>query len=459
MNVFIGIAALLTLLVVGWMVRPLLRKTKAGGVSSERLNTDIHRDQLLALESDLARSVISQQDFEATRDELQLRLLDDTESFDALPQSSSNIFWTARRTALVIGLSIPVMALGIYMLLGTPAAIDPVMAAKVDDQQIKQMVDTLAAKLKANPDNPKGWAMLARSYKVMGRFDEAEQAFVKAGSLVNTEPDLLVDFADLLAVRADNNIEGKPLELINKALAINPKHPMGLMMSGVAAYRRSDLKLAISQWEKLLLELEPGSPDAQQVEADINNARTKAGMPVLENSSSVQNSEAGKLPPVPAGAAAGMTPEMINQMVERLASRLKEDPSDLEGWIKLARAYKTQGRLPEAEQAFIKAGKLVDTNADLLTQYADLLATRANGNLKDRPAQLVNKALLLDPQHPIALMMAGQAAYQSADYKKAISHWEKVLTVLPPNSPDVEPVKSEILDAKAKLTGSSALKN
>jgi cytochrome c-type biogenesis protein CcmH len=454
MNAFIGFAALLTLLVVIWLVIPLLRSSKSGGVSSDRLNTEIHRDQLHALETDLARGVISQQDFEATRDELQLRLLDDTESFDALPQTTVDSFWTSRRTALAIGLSTPILALGIYMQLGTPAAIDPVAAAKVNDQQVQQMVETLAAKLKANPDNPKGWAMLARSYKVMGRFDDAEQAFIKAGDLVNTDPDLLVDYADLLAVRADNNIEGKPLELINKALSINPKHPMGLMMSGVAAYRRSEFKTAVAQWEKLLAELEPGSPDAQQVEADINNAREKAGLPNANSTS-----ETGKLPPVPAGAAGGMTPEMINQMVERLASRLKDNPNDLEGWVKLARAYKVQGRLPEAEQAYIKAGKMVDGDADLLTQFADLLATRANGSLKDRPAQLVAKALVINPNHAMALMMSGQAAYQSGDYKKAIGHWEKVLTVLPPNSPDVELVKSEITDAKTKLGAASALKN
>jgi cytochrome c-type biogenesis protein CcmH len=458
MNVFIGIATLMTVLVAGWMVLPLLRSVKTNGVTSDRLNVDIHRDQLQALQIDLARGVISQADFETTRDELQLRLLDDTESFDALPASSASGFWTSTKTAVVIGLSTPVMALGIYLQLGTPAAIDPVVASKADEQQIKQMLDTLSAKLKANPDNPKGWAMLARSYKVLGRFDEAEQAFVKAGNLTNTEPDLLVDYADLLAVKAGNNLEGKPLEMVTKALTIDPKHPMGLMMSGVAAYQRSDFKTAIVQWEKLLAELEPGSPDAQQVLADISNAREKAGMPATTSNPSAPkllanaDSEAGKLPPVPAGAAGGMTPEMINQMVERLANRLKDNPDDLAGWAKLARAYKVQGKLAEAEQAYTKAGKFLESDADLLTQFADLLATRANGNFKDRPLALINKALAINPTHPMALMMAGQAAFQSNDFKKAITHWEKVLTVLPSNSADAIQVSNEIEDAKSKLS-------
>ena len=76
MNVFIGIAALMTLLVVAWLVYPLLRSKHGSGVSADRLNIDIHRDQLKALEADLARGVISQQDFESTRDELQLRRIE-----------------------------------------------------------------------------------------------------------------------------------------------------------------------------------------------------------------------------------------------------------------------------------------------------------------------------------------------------------------------------------------------
>jgi cytochrome c-type biogenesis protein CcmH len=213
MNVFIGFAVLLTLLVVAWLVFPLLRASSTSGITSERLNAAIHRDQLHALEADLKRGVISQNDFEATRDELQLRLLDDTESFDATPESNKPRFWSAKRTAAAIGLSLPALAVALYLQLGTPAAIDPVAAKNASEQQIRQMIDTLAQRLKDNPNNPKGWAMLARSYKVMGRLDEASQAFEKAGDLVNTEPDLLVDYADLLAVKANNIIEGRPLEL------------------------------------------------------------------------------------------------------------------------------------------------------------------------------------------------------------------------------------------------------
>jgi cytochrome c-type biogenesis protein CcmH len=148
-----------------------------------------------------------------------------------------------------------------------------------------------------------------------------------------------------------------------------------------------------------------------------------------------------------------MTPDKINDMVDRLAARLKDNPDDLAGWARLARAYKVQNRLNEAAAAYAKTGKLLDSDPDLLTQYADTLAMR-NNSLQGQPSELINKALAIAPKHPMALMMAGQAAYQSGNYATAIAHWKNVLSVLPVNSPDVELIKTEIADAQLKMRGS-----
>ncbi len=441
MSVFIAIAALLTVLIVAWFVRPLLWSVASKGVDSQGLNAAIYRDQLQALERDRAKGSISVADYETTVDELQLRLLDDTEAPPAETGDHSASVWTPRRTAFLIALSLPVGAAAMYAWLGNPAALDPIAAENAKNDQITQMVDGLAERLKANPDNPKGWAMLARSYRVMGRMQESAQAFAKATEVVNADPDLLVDYADVLAVLADSHMEGKPLALIQQALTLNPQHPMGLMMSGVAAYRRADFAGAVGQWEKLLTLLEPGSPDAQQIEADIARARSQAGIP---------NAPKGPTPSANATTDDAVTPEKINQMVERLAERLKANPEDLAGWARLARAYKVQGRLAEAEHAYSMTGKLLTSDPDLLTQYADVLAMRAGNKLEGRPLALINQALALNPKHANALMMAGSAAYQRADYVAAIRHWERALTVLPPGSPDATQVATEIAQARAK---------
>ena len=339
MSIFIALAAVITLLALACLLYPLLRTAPLDGVSSQRLNAAIYREQLEALERDLINKTISSADHEAPRDELQLRMLDDTDEPVASPLQRTTGFWTARRTAWIIALVMPAGATGMYVWLGNPTAMNPAAQTAPSAAQVIQMVDTLAARLKAKPDNPQGWAMLARSYKVMGRLAESEEAFVKAGDFVNADPDLLVDYAELLALRADNRFEGKPLALIKQALILAPQHPTGLMVSGVAAFQSNDFAGAVAQWEKLLALLQPGSPDAQQIQTNIDEARAKIS----------------QIPPIDPALVGAMTPEKINEMVERLAQRLKSNPDDLAGWARLARAYRVQGRLAEADVADARA--------------------------------------------------------------------------------------------------------
>lgn len=430
MIVFIAITASLAVLAVVWVVRPLLRSPAGSGVSSERLNAAIYRDQLHALDRDLAGGLIGPVDHEATRDELQLRLLDDVASPASPPQGGGFGSSRSRRgMAAALVMVLPLASAGMYAWLGNTTAMDPAGAQLAANQQVEQMVDTLAKRLKTNPSDTKGWAMLARSYKVMGRLEEAEQAYVNAGEWINTNADMLVDYADVLAMRT-HSIDEKTLALVHKALKLEPLHPTALMMAGIAAYQQANYSGAVAHWEKLLTVLEPDSDESQQVAANIAEARKNAGI----------------------SSAAGVTTQtQIDQMVQRLADRLKANPDDLEGWSRLARSYKVQGRLDEAEKAYDKAAKLVNTDANLLTQYADLLATRAGGNLDGRPLVLLNKALTINPKQPEALMMVASAAYRRADYTTAITHWETVLTVLEPGSRDAVLVSAEIAKARHKL--------
>ena len=276
MSIFIALAAILTLLSVAWLVRPLLHRTTDPGVSSQRLNTAIYREQLDALDQDLVQGRISAIDHEATRDELQLRLLDDTAEPQAATSASPNALWSPQRTAAALVVLLPLLSGATYWALGNPAALDPAKVQAVGQEQIEGMVKTLAARLASNPENREGWAMLARSYAVMGRLEEAADAFDKAGDVINQNPDLLTDFAEVLAQRAGNRMEGRPLALVQQALAIDPLHPSALMMLGVDFYQRGDFNAAAEQWEKLLGALQPGSPDAQTTQANIDDARAQA---------------------------------------------------------------------------------------------------------------------------------------------------------------------------------------
>ena len=143
-----------------------------------------------------------------------------------------------------------------------------------------------------------------------------------------------------------------------------------------------------------------------------------------------------------------VTPEQVNEMVQKLADRLKEKPDDAVGWTMLARAYSAMGRYGEAVPAFKKALELAGDDASLLSDYADSLAAQNNGNLAGEPLRLVQKALALDPNNLKALALSGSAAFDDRDYATAVRNWEKVERALPPESQFRTQVAASIAQAR-----------
>ena len=137
------------------------------------------------------------------------------------------------------------------------------------------MVASLAAKVQANPDDLKGWLMLARSYKTMGRYDESAEAYGKAEKLVNEDPDLLASYAETLAMARGKGLQGKPMELVAKALKLDPKHGHSLFLAGAAAMERGDRKAGIAYWEALLPQVEPGSEIDQMLRSGIDKMKAE----------------------------------------------------------------------------------------------------------------------------------------------------------------------------------------
>jgi cytochrome c-type biogenesis protein CcmH len=138
-----------------------------------------------------------------------------------------------------------------------------------------EMINALAARLEKNPDDGKGWAMLARTYATLKRFPEAAAAYEKAAKLIQNDAKLLADYADVLAMANDRNLQGKPLELLRSALAIDPNNAKALLMIGKASYQNGDFVHAVEYWEKLRQSLPPDSPLAKQVSENIAQARAQ----------------------------------------------------------------------------------------------------------------------------------------------------------------------------------------
>nr|VFK64285.1 MAG: cytochrome c-type biogenesis protein CcmH [Candidatus Kentron sp. UNK]VFK71052.1 MAG: cytochrome c-type biogenesis protein CcmH [Candidatus Kentron sp. UNK] len=116
----------------------------------------------------------------------------------------------------------------------------------------------------------------------------------------------------------------------------------------------------------------------------------------------------------------------VEEMVTRLASRLRENPDNPEGWLILARSYMALGRIAEARASFAEALERWPDNPEVLVGYAKLLARENKGAMAGRPMELVQSALRIAPDFPAALWLAGIAAYQRNDYAGAIEYWERL---------------------------------
>jgi len=277
---FLAAAAVMALVVLAWLLRPLLRRAQgATSASRQILNTAIYRDQLAELERDRAEGSLAESDFEQARVELQRRLLEDASVADAPPLAPHS----AKRTALTVALLLPLSAALMYAWLGNPAAMAPgTPQHQLSAGQMDELVAKLDARLSKSPNDPQGWAMLGRTYKALGRFDQAEKAFLRAGDLMNQDAVLLAEYADLLAVRANGNLEGRPLQLVKQALQLDPENFMALALAGTAAYNRQDFPEATRYWGQLLKLLPADSEDAKSLSATLADIGAKGGGPAGE---------------------------------------------------------------------------------------------------------------------------------------------------------------------------------
>ena len=283
MTAFIVAAAAAVAIVLALLMRPYFGRLAAGQGSRAQLNAAIYREQFAKLEQDLAEGTLGQADYAQAKAELQRRVLEAT---DVADQQSAAVVGAPRKTMIGIALAVPIVAGALYLQIGTPAAMDPLamQAAAAahgqitTPQELEQMVASLAAKLEQEPGNLKGWSMLARSYKAMGRPAEAQKAFERAGAFIDDDPELLASYADVVASNA-GTLAGKPTELIDKALRVDPNHPMSLWLKGTAQFEQKNYPQAIATWERLVAMLQPGSDDARMLEGAINDARAKAGLP------------------------------------------------------------------------------------------------------------------------------------------------------------------------------------
>ncbi|QRM18058.1 c-type cytochrome biogenesis protein CcmI [Dechloromonas sp. TW-R-39-2] len=277
MTQFAIFATLLIVVVAAFILPPLwlgLRAPKSTESERKALNLNIFRDQLAELEREKTEGTLSASDFDQAHRELQRRLLEEVAPADLPTPQTSHA--PSRKLAIAILVLLPILSLAGYGILGNTKALDPtqtVAQPPMTPEQINAMVGKLAERMQANPGDLKGWLMLARSYKTMGRYDEAVQAFSKAETLVNEDPDLLANYAETVAMANGKGLKGKPIELVQRALKLDPKHAHSLFLAGAAAMEAGENKKGIAYWEQLLPQVEPGSEIDQMLRSGIDKMK------------------------------------------------------------------------------------------------------------------------------------------------------------------------------------------
>ena len=268
-------AIVLVLLVLAALFRPFFWKTTVHHASRQQLNAAIYKEEIAKLEKERSEGLIDGATYEISHAEMRQRLFQDTSEDDGVA-----VLGSPKKTIIALTIFIPVIAAVMYFWLGSAQQIaDGGAKQQVAQQDVEKMVAGLAAKMEQDPSNLKGWAMLARSYKVMGRPKDAEKAYDRAGSYLDTDPQLLADYADVSASNANGSFEGKPQAIINRALKADPNNMMALWLAGTADYNRGDYKGAVQVWGRLAKLLPADSEDMKMIQGSIMEARGKANLP------------------------------------------------------------------------------------------------------------------------------------------------------------------------------------
>ncbi|MBV2234964.1 MAG: c-type cytochrome biogenesis protein CcmI [Sterolibacterium sp.] len=276
---FVGAATLLTLVILLWLLYPLFRNERdtRGAASRRALNAAVYRDQLEEVERDRNSGELAEADYLLARDELQRRLLQDV-SVEDTPAGDTQTVWAGRLTLVLL---LPLSSALLYLWLGNPAALQPQSLRTGHEQiapaQVEALVEQLAARMEAQPDDPTGWLMLARSSKALGKYAQAAKAYEHVLALgAGNNPDVLADYADLLAVQADGELEGRPRELVEQALKLDPDHLMSLALAGSAAYTRDDYPATLNYWGRLQQLLPTDSDEGRSLAAALKDVQAKA---------------------------------------------------------------------------------------------------------------------------------------------------------------------------------------
>jgi cytochrome c-type biogenesis protein CcmH len=360
------IIALMTAAAIFAVLWPLSRRGDVRGGS----DIAVYRDQLDEVARDRATGLIGEAEAEAAKTEVSRRLLAAADAAETEKSAGDQSpVWRRRSTAIAGLVLLPAGALTLYLTIGSPLMPGQPLAERQQVANEGRPIESLVAQVEEhvarNPDDGRGWEVLAPVYMRLGRFDDAVRAWRNAIRLSGSNASREADFGEALIGAANGLVTAEAKAAFERAAALDAGDAKSRFYIGLAAEQDGRRAEAEAIWRKLLAGSPPGAPWAGVVHEAI--ARVAGSTPPAN----APGPTAGDI-----AAAQQMKPDeqqqMIAGMVARLADRLKQDGSDVEGWLRLLRAYKVLGDRDKALTAVADARRALAAEPDKLRRIDEL---------------------------------------------------------------------------------------
>lgn len=456
------VSASLALATLTLLVLPLLRRQS---LAPSRVEYDIvvYRDQLAEVAKDRDRGLLNDDQAEGIRTEILRRMLaaEDAEE-DMIAPRDDRLGPKARLVlTLAILLVVPTAALLFYLQLGAPnLPSQPIVERRMDPSfALASQAEEMAARLE-NAPTPEGYKLLAGTYSSLRRYNDAAEAYRSAIQIGQTDAETWSALGEALVLANDGTVVAEAFQAFSHALSVDLNDSRARFYQGLAKMQGGDLRSAVAIWRDLEKDGPADAAWMPMVKEHIATYARQGGFdptdvsPVHPQPDNAVPPVARTQPDAESGPMAGKSPEeqqqFIRSMVANLAARMETTPDDLDGWLRLGRAYRVLGQTDKAKQALRRAVALRPTDISLKLGLAEVQLDE----IKDGPfpadfVENMRSVLTLDPDNPDALYYVGEAEHQAGKIDKARSLWRKALQMLPPDSKEREGIQKN-LDALGK---------
>lgn len=367
--------ALMTAAAIFAVLWPLSRRGRVRGGTE----VAVYRDQLDEIARDRKTGLIGDAEAEAARIEVSRRLIAAATTDEAeQPVAGRGSLWRKRTTAIAGLALVPAAAVALYLALGSPNLPGEPLAARLDQTRsagsIAAMISQVEAHLERNPDDARGYEVLAPIYLRIGRFDDSVAAWRKVIAIAGESAARESNLGEALTASANGVVTDDAKAAFKKAAKLDPTDPKAQFYRGMAAEQDGNKDKAVAIWSDMLKAAPAGAPWIDNVKAAIVRL---GGMPP-QVAAGAAPSAAAPGPNVAQVAAASQMNEqdrntMIRGMVARLADKLKADGNDVEGWQRLLRAYVVLGERDKAQAAAGDARRALAGDPDKLRQIEDMI--------------------------------------------------------------------------------------